>query len=130
MAYQTRTELGNIRQYETFRQAVDAYRQDKTITKISFEGNRWIAITKQYEFSPSVHATLQNLSQIFALEENILRIFWVRWDSMPDDVIVDQLFQERRDGKISKEQFREMWKLSCIKEVLTEESFLNRFGYY
>jgi hypothetical protein len=49
---------------------------------------------------------------------------------MPDDVIVDQLFQERRDGKISKEQFREMWKLSCIKEVLTEESFLNRFGYY
>ena len=129
--YQTRNNKGDVRHFNTFKEAIDQYKQDPSVDKISFGEDRWICVRQNGQnFSQPVMETLNNLSQMFSAERDINRVYWVRMQILPEHSIMENLLQRQRQGEISKEKLVELWTCACIKEVVTEACFFNRFGYY
>lgn len=129
--YQTRNDKGDICHFNTFKEAIDEYKRDPSVFKISFGNDRWICVTRnEQDFSQPVMETLCNLSQMFSSERDMNRVYWVLWLSMPEDNVMELLLQQKKDGQVTRDEFEDLWSCACIKEVVTEACFFNRFGYY
>ena len=112
--------------YTTFLDAFEAYKNDKSIWKISWDDcHRWRPKAKKDIWENE--ETLVNLSEEYADEENVSRVFWVWQLTIPENC--DELFAMEKNGEITKEEMNKQWDRACIKSVITQEEFVNRFRF-
>ena len=125
--FQTRNDFGEIVQHQKFIDAIHAYERDRTIWKISFRYNgvsyRWRPKTKSDIWENE--DCLLNLSEQYAHEPNRHRLFWVFQDAMPYNS--DEIIQMYINDEITREERDRLWDRACIREVITNEEFINRY---
>lgn len=130
MAFQTRSEVNGLNVFDTFIEAFNASKADKTIWKISFDDAdgtdmRWRPKTKNDVWGNE--DCLENLSPEYAMEQNLGRVFWVWQTICPDMEYMEELMQKEEAGEITNAEADKMMERANIKCVLTEEEFVNRF---
>jgi hypothetical protein len=127
MVFQTRNEAGGTVQHQKFMDAIQAYERDPTIWKISFDYNginyRWRPKTKSDIWENE--DCIMNLSEQYARELNRHRLFWVFQVSIPYNH--EDLIRMHINGVITREERERLWDRACIREVITNEEFINRY---
>jgi hypothetical protein len=129
MAFQTRTDEGELRSFDTFSEAFNAWKEDNSIWKISFsdaDGTlmRWRPKTKKDAWENE--DCLENLSKEYANEPNLEKVYWV-WQSACDIKYWEQLIKMQDAGEITEEESHKLLDRANIKCVMTEVDFVNRF---
>lgn len=121
--------------HPTFAAAYEAWQQDNDIWKISFQHNgikmRWIPKTHNDIWENE--DCLNNLSSEYANEQDSSRIYWI-WQDIGVANCMD-ITTKLVNGEITNAEAIKLIKevqdkvdRECIKEVMTNEGFANRFN--
>jgi hypothetical protein len=130
MAFQTRSDVNGLSFFGTFNEAFNAWKEDDTIWKISFDDAdgthmRWRPKTKKEAWENE--DCLENLLEEYANEQNLEKVYWV-WQSAHDDInYLEQLIQMQYAGEITEEERNKLLDRANIKCVMSEVDFVNRF---
>ena len=131
MEVQTRSSTFGTRIHPSVREAHDAFQADPTIWKISWYMVENGKVVHYYFTSkrptnkeePAYEAKLQRLSLDYktACTTAPNAVFWI--NEPPN---FDGFFQTIRSG-ISEDQAREIFKIGCVKEVLRNQNFRQKY---
>ena len=129
--FQTCSHINGTNIYKTFIEAFNAYKEDKSIWKISFDdadgtSMRWRPKTKSILDIWENEDCLLNLSATYSAEQDTNRVFWV-WQLAIDVEYFCELIAKRNRGEITHNECSRLNDRANIKCVLTEEEFVNRF---
>ena len=129
MAFQTRSDVNGLSFFGTFNEAFNAWKEDDTIWKISFDDAdgtdmRWRPKTKKDVWDNE--DCLENLSEEYANEPNLEKVYWV-WQSACDMKYLQELIQMQDAGEITEEESHKLLDRANIKCVMTEVDFVDRF---
>ncbi len=131
--FQTRDYQGRLAFYSSLEDAINAFKNDELIWKISFEDMRWLPKRKgekkgatDFE-SLTIEGHLNNLSPTYANEQDGEALFFVRSDgfSMIEMRKLEVMLKEK---KITKEEFDFRHCTLGMEEILSEKELLEKHG--
>jgi len=129
MTYQTRSETTGIKSHNTFTEAFAEYKNDQTVWKISFDCMRWRPKTRSEKWSVKSEECLCNLSTEYANENDFAKVYWVWQSIIPEKKVFLTLTKDFNQNLISEEEYENRIDCANIRDVLTEEQFVNNFQF-
>jgi hypothetical protein len=131
--FQTRNWAGKLEFFSSLVDAVNAYKQDREIFKISFDDMRWRVKHKQQKLgctafeNEKIEEHLCSLSPNYAGEQDADALYFV-WQDAYDVEKVTELKRLRREKKITKAEFDVRICTVGLYRILSEREFLAEFG--
>jgi len=133
MEFQTCNSYGSIQFFTTFTQAYQAWQQDSTIFKISFDSNdgtplRWIPKVKSIEdlFSTQSEQNINELCPEYMIEQNPETVYLIRQAMItPNHIEIYILYVL---GKITEQEYNSRNLVGKIIECITTEQFVERYS--
>ena len=128
--FQTYSDVNGVTFYNSFIEAFNAYQNDKTIWKISFDfqGREMIWRPKTKNDIWKNEDCLMNLSEEYAAEQNPRKVFWIRQSACNIEYL-RELIEQKDKGEISSQDVDRLHDRSNIKCVLNEDEFVNMFRF-
>lgn len=128
--FQTRNEAGQLAHFSSVQDAVNAYKNDKTIWKISVDGVRWIVKLKHNDFwgfsdfeNQAIENHLKKLSPSYGKQddddENVLFFVRKNFEALPKKL--------KAQENITKEEYDIYQCTLGIEQVLSEQEFITKF---
>lgn len=132
MAYQTRDEDGNIKNFNTFEQAYQTWKNAKIskVWKISFDGQRWRSTTKhpRDQWDEPLEQKLCELSDVYKNTTDWTKVFWVHQANHLEENVIENLCHKLKNQQITEEEYdkayEELYNIHSIKAVMTDEEFV------
>ena len=127
MAYQAYDfDLHVVRTYDTFREVYDFCANADGGAKIMFDGMEWVWKTKGDLWESE--DCLENLNVEYKNDQDLENGYWVWFaDVAPNH---NELVNMEFAGLITPKQRNFMYFRACVIEVVNENTFMNRFGYF
>jgi hypothetical protein len=128
MAYRVLSNVGygQVHVCDTFAEAYDVCAGDDVFTAISFDGMEWVYKTKGDIWESE--DCLENLNEEYKNEEDLENGYWVWFASVAPNH--NDIVNMEACGLITSKERNAMYFRACVMEVLNEQTFMNRFGYF
>ena len=124
--YQTRNYKGSLKYYSTFSETYNAFLEDPTIWKISFDKDgkcyRWISKQKTHLWKSHCENRLNELSSAYA-SDNTNGLFWVN-----EPMDYPEFGEIYNNMIMSQEQKNVLLDTMRIIQVVTNDEFLRMFS--
>lgn len=134
MAFQTRSEAGEMKYFETLNEAVDEMKRNPSIWKISFQGMRWRPKRKGdfwgKENDRQTEMKLENLSEKYQNEQNADALYFVLQDIYPktNKELLFQIEAQFENGDITEDEYWVLLGRLAIRNILSEAEFLENYA--
>jgi len=128
MAYRV-SNLGHglVHACDTFAEAYDVCaNDDDNFVWISFDGMEWVYKTKGDIWESE--DCIENLNEEYKNEQDLENGYWVWFASVAPNH--NDIVNMEASGLTTSKERDVMYFRACVIEVLNEQTFMNRFGYF
>jgi len=127
MAYRVSNGHGRVYACDTFAEAYDVCaNDDDNVVWISFDGMEWVYKTKGDIWESE--DCIENLNEEYKNEQDLENGYWVWFASVAPNH--NDIVNMEASGLITSKERDVMYFRACVIEVVNENTFMNRFGYF
>ncbi len=112
----------NSKNYVTFDDAYNDWKNDKTIYVISFNRKHYYAKIKEELWIQKSEDKLCSLSEKYK-NANGSDVYWIEQVSSPNDLDLETLFKK----KLPQHEYLEEYNIGCFRKIFTNDDFVE-FG--